>query len=293
MPTLIPGSGRAGTLAAMISVKSVVRGVAFAAVLVALGTGMGLPGRTATSHAEAGSPVQMVAERNQAGGQFIYVVFHALDRDGFCNPPPGAVSLHPALGIPINFVIEAGDGIVLETSSGSTAPGRSATAVPTFSTALNAASAAPVRAFAPLVAGVTDECQAWVKVSQSIPGPLRVLVTVEADDGGQLGFVADLARPAAHEITLTFRWSLVTWQGADSTPPGDALKGPAGGTDISGDVTALYGWDAGAQTWLAYFPSGSGVPGANDLASLERGSAYWVAIKGPGPVAWAVADAAG
>jgi hypothetical protein len=236
----------------------------------------------------AGDPVDFVVE-NLDGSQFVYVEFHALDRDGFCQPPPGAVSLHPVINMPIDFIIEAGDGVIIETSAGGTAFGRSANDVPTFSTAVNAASASPIRSFPPRIDGLADECQAWIKVSQSIPGPLRVLVTAPGDGGGSVGFIADLARPGAANLTLNFRWSLVTWNGANAMTPGNALKGPAGAADITGQVSAIYGWDAAAQKWLGYFPSGAGVPGANDLASLQTGSAYWVAVNGPGNVTWTVA----
>lgn len=240
----------------------------------------------------AGDPVETVIERDTAGGQFVYVVFHALDRDGFCSPPTGSVSLHPALGIPVEFIIESGDGVIIGTSAGPIAAATSALAVPTFSTAVNADSAAPVRAFPPLVTGMTDECQAWVKVSQSIPGPLRVLVTVTGDDGNDIRFIADLARTQSHQVTLNFRWSLVTWRGADGVTPSDALKGSGaakGGSDIASEVTAIYAWDATTQSWRAYFPAGSGVPGANDLASLKSGEALWIAVRGPNAVSWSIA----
>jgi len=234
----------------------------------------------------ADDPVDMVVEQLD-GSQFIYVVFHALDRDGFCSPPDGAVSLHPVLNIPVDFVIEAGDGVIIETSSGSGAPGRSADDVLTYSKKLNAASASPIRTFPSLIDGVPDECQAWIKVSQSIPGPLRVLVTVAGDDGKPIGFIADLERETANDVPLAFRWSLVTWTGDSGVTPGAALRGPAG-SDISNRVTALYGWDEPTQVWKAYFPGSSNVPGANDLASLERGEAYWVAVSGPGGVIWSM-----
>lgn len=235
----------------------------------------------------AGGPVSFVVD-NLDGSQFIYVVFHALDRDGFCQPPDGAVSLHPVIGMPIDFTIETGDGVIIESSDGLAAYGRTANDVDTFSTAVNAASASPIRSFPPLVDGVTDECQAWIRVSQSIPGPLRVMVTAPGDDGGSIGFVADLARPTGETLSLNFRWSLITWSGTDGMTPGAALTGPVGGTDITAQTSAIYGWDAAAQRWLAFFPSGAGIPGANDLSALKTGAAYWIAINGPGGVTWAV-----
>jgi hypothetical protein len=93
------------------------------------------------------------------------------------------------------------------------------------------------------------------------------------------------------DLTLNFRWSLVTWTGADNIPVEDALKGSGlneGGSDIFDQVTAVYGWDAAAQDWLGYFPAGVGVPGANDLTALKMGQAYWIAITGPGSVTWTI-----
>jgi len=72
----------------------------------------------------------------------------------------------------------------------------------------------------------------------------------------------------------------------------DALKGTGAndaGNDISDQVTAIYGWDAAAQDWLGYFPTGVNVPGANDLVTLDQGAAYWIAIKGPSSVTWTIA----
>jgi hypothetical protein len=252
-------------------------------------TAASLPASNDTALA-GGDPIDFQIVQNLDGSQFIYVVFHALDRDGFCKAPPGAVSLHPVLGMPVDFVIEAGDGVIIETSNGGTAFGRSANDVLTFSTAVNAAQTNPIASFEPLLPGLTDECQAWIRVSQSIPGPLRVLVTAPADDGGQLAWVADLERESAFSITLNFRWSLVTWQGQDGIAPGVALSGAGGAVDISDEVTAIYGWNAATQSWAGYFPAGANVPGANNLAALEAGQPYWVAIHGPGDVVWSVSS---
>jgi hypothetical protein len=254
------------------------------AVVSFTGPGLGDPSGEALA---ANAPVDFVVEELD-GSQFVYVVFHALDRDGFCAPPPGAVSLHPVINLPVDFVIEAGDGVIIDSSSGDTPFGRTANDVPTFSTAVNAASASPIRSFAPLIDGLADECQAWIKVSQSIPGPLRVLVTVPGEDGGEIAFVADLERPGTTDLTLNFRWSLITWSGADAVSPTDALKGASTSKDITAQVSVIYGWDAAAQTWLAYFPSGAGIPGANNLPSLTTGSAYWVAVTGPGSTTWSI-----
>jgi hypothetical protein len=143
--------------------------------------------------------------------------------------------------------------------------------------------------------GATDECQAWIKVSNSLLGVLNVL-TIAHDDEGNIGFdkIIDLTNTTSY--TLNFRWSLVTWAGADAITVNDAIKGTGtsgsnpGGNDISASVTAIYGWDASAQQWLGFFPSGVNVPGANDLTSLKTGQAYWIAITGPSSVTWTIAS---
>lgn len=229
--------------------------------------------------AQEGS-VSVVVEPQPGGSQFVYVVFHALDRAGFCKPPAGAVSLHPVIDMPVDFIIEAGDGIIIGTSAGGLAPGRQALGVRTFSTGANALAGSPVRSFPPLRDGVADECQAWVRISQSVPGPLRVLVLAPGDAGGHVGWTAEAGRETAAMVPLEFRWTLVTWSGP-STPVAQALQGVQGA-----EVMAVYAWDAAGQAWLAYFPAGGGVPGVNTLAALEPARAYWVAIATPGNGTW-------
>src|SRR5262249_10567462 len=138
--------------------------------------------------------------------------------------------------------------------------------------------------------GAKDECQAYIRVSNSLLSVVNVL-TVAHDDEGNIGFdnVIDLTNTTTY--TLAFRWSLITWEGADGISPTDALKAQGkntGGTDIYDKVTAVYGWNQSSQTWLGFFPSGVGVPGANDLTALQIDQAYWIAITGPDSVTWTV-----
>lgn len=255
--------------------------------------------------------------------QFVYVVFHALDRDGFCVPPTGAVSLHPvhtptdvavaaiadaahdfpnASGVGPNAQIELVDflidsdegGIFVETSAGK--PGsvtrEFAEGVPTYSTSETARSLTAqndLRKFEP-INGSTAECQSWVKISNSLLGVTNVLV-IAANDEGNVGFDVIVDFQSEIDYTLNFRWSLITWAGADNIPPMDALSGTGdneGGTDILDEVTAVYGWEASSQSWLAFFPDGVDVPGANDLTGLREGHAYWIAIRGPESITWTV-----
>ena len=263
--------------------------------------------------------------------QYKYIVFHAMDRDGFCSSlATGAVLLHSvlassALGMDdsdtaftianmsgsapsnarhnddpienVDFLIDSGEGIIIgQSGGGAINDGKQfATDVPTFSTAENDPATSGIKEF-PLsslaASGAVDECQAWIKVSNSLLGVLNVLA-IANDDEGNIGFdkIIDLTNTTSY--TLNFRWSLVTWAGADAIPVADALKGTGkntGGNDISASVTAIYGWNAASQQWLGYFPSGANIPGANDLVSLQSGQAYWIAITGPSSVTWTIAS---
>ncbi|MCL4232597.1 MAG: hypothetical protein KJ053_13550 [Dehalococcoidia bacterium] len=248
--------------------------------------------------------------------QYKYVVFHAMDRDGFCYSLTGGVLLHPVLSGAANdtwwysdgtttvtnppetvdFMIDSGEGIILTTNAGasssSTYSKQFAEGVPTFSTYANDPATSGVKEF-PLSAlaatGATDECQAWIKVSNSLLGILDILV-IAHDDEGDVGFDKIIDLQSTMSYSLSFRWTLITWAGADGIATADALKGSGGSTnDITSSVTAVYGWDAAAQAWLGYFPSAVPVPGANDLTKLNEGDAYWIAITGPGSVTWTIA----
>jgi hypothetical protein len=190
----------------------------------------------------------------------------------------------------VDFLIDAGEGIIVGTSGGALNDGKQfATGVQTYSTYLNVPETSGIKEFAPLNDGL-DECQAWIRVSNSLLGILDVMA-IAHDDEGDIGFdrIIDFSSTASYE--LTFRWSLITWAGQDGISPTDALKGTDGEdtNDIFDQVTAIYGWNQAAQSWLAFFPAGVSVPGANDLTALENGQAYWIAIKGPGPVTWTIA----
>ncbi len=249
--------------------------------------------------------------------QFKYVVFHAMDRDGFCsNAATGAVLLHPVLTSNVNntfnnnpsetidFLIDSGEGIILSTSGGNVGGSvagavndgkQFAQGVPTYSVADEAAAATGKKVF-PLSdlagEGQVDECQAWIKVSNSLLGTLNVLTVAHNDEGNE-GFDRVIDLTGTTSYTLNFRWSLITWAGANNISVADAIKGGEGtanpdGNDISAQVTAIYGWNQSAQTWLGFFPTGVDVPGANNLNTLTTGQAYWIAITGPGSVTWTV-----
>jgi hypothetical protein len=90
---------------------------------------------------------------------------------------------------------------------------------------------------------------------------------------------------------LFVKFTLITWAGVNNMPVGDALRGMENPdnpstNNVNNTVTAVFfhsangaGCPSGQSTcWLAYFPAGVGVPGANNLLVLLRGTAYWVAV---------------
>ncbi len=205
--------------------------------------------------------------------QFSYVVFTVTDRDGFCA---AGKSLHPVNGEVVDFIIDAGDGIIVARSDGRPTLGALEASVPVFDTGAVTTEL-----------GTRGGCQAWIKVSNSLLGVLNVLI-VAYDPEGTVTFdrIVDFSSTASY--SLKFRWSLVTWTGANNIPVNDALSGTganAGGTNVKSRVTAVYGWNQAAQEWMAWFPN-TGVPGAVDLQTLVNGAAYWVAITSGADVTW-------
>lgn len=92
-------------------------------------------------------------------------------------------------------------------------------------------------------------------------------------------------------LALSGRFALIAWPGADGSPVGVALGGGADhcGTDITADVTVVWGFDATTQTFAGYFPAGVGIPGANDLTAFTHGLAYWIGLVSPSPaISWGV-----
>ena len=279
------------------------------AVMVVTGDSLGA-GRRPAEAVGAGGYQSVRVERLEGGASRVsYVVFRALDRDGFCDAAAfGAVSLHPVLtdapndtlvngvtGLPnpratLDVYIDAGDGVITETNTGPVAAVRSVSGLRTFSTYANARLGSPVIAFPPLREGAADECQAWVKVVSASDGPANVLVLFH-DDSGDIGFDRLINAPRTTTLTLNPRWSLASWPGKDGLPVAAALAATgaaAGGTDVTSAVSAVYAWDGATATWLAYFPGAANVPGANTLSKLEAGRPYWVAISGASPVAWTI-----
>lgn len=279
------------------------------AVMVVTGDSLGA-GRRPAEAVGAGGYQSVRIERLEGGASRVsYVVFRALDRDGFCDAAAfGAVSLHPVLtdapndtmvngvtGLPnpratLDVYIDAGDGVITETNTGPVAAVRSVSGLRTFSTYANARLGSPVTAFPPLREGATDECQAWVKIVSASDTPANVLVLFH-DDSGDVGFDRLINAPRTNNLTLNPRWSLASWPGPDAVPVSDAVAGTglaSGGANVANEVSAIYAWDEARGAWLAYFPAAANVPGANTLATLQTGHPYWFALVGSQQVTWAV-----
>jgi hypothetical protein len=105
-----------------------------------------------------------------------YVVAHLRDRDGYCD----AAAFNNTLGVPVRFEIDAGGGTILEAQnqpSSISSNKRFATAT-TFDTKDDLGNAINQDLAKTVVQD--DECQAWIKVSNSLLQPTNVIVTFPA-----------------------------------------------------------------------------------------------------------------
>jgi hypothetical protein len=90
-------------------------------------------------------------------------------------------------------------------------------------------------------------------------------------------------------ITLQGQFTLIGWVGIDNISVADALRGgpngPENGTNnITSQVSVVWGFDSATQTFHAYFPGASNVPGANDLETLQSGRGYFIGLVNPDSV---------
>ncbi|MFN0146431.1 MAG: beta strand repeat-containing protein, partial [Dehalococcoidia bacterium] len=129
--------------------------------------------------------------------------------------------------------------------------------------------------------------------SRSTNGTVDVIVSTTAGSSPGAGTGNDFTYGSTQTATytLSFRWTLITWTGRANIGIAQALQGletpdNAATNNVTSQVTAVFKWSpngagcgAGQLTcWLAYFPAGTGVPGANDISTLENGTAYWIAV---------------
>ena len=113
---------------------------------------------------------------NTDSPQIKYVVAHLRDRDGFCD----AANFNNVLGVPVRFEIDAGEGTIIDVADrpSSINGGRRFATGTTFDTTdalgrpINVELVKP-----PLFADSPDECQAWIKITNSLMLPTNVMVT--------------------------------------------------------------------------------------------------------------------
>ena len=114
-----------------------------------------------------------------------YVVVHMKDRDGFCD----AIGYNNLLGIPINFDIDSGEGVILQGEGDPVAlnEGRRSAVVTSYDTVDDLGT--PVHTDIARQTVDTDECQAWILVSNSLLTSTNVLVTIPATPAPPTGDV--------------------------------------------------------------------------------------------------------
>lgn len=105
-----------------------------------------------------------------------YVVAHLKDRDGFCD----AIFQNNVLGIPVDFMIDAGDGIIVDAADDPILISQLArfARTTTFDTVDDLGNPINVTVTQPTVE--SDECQAWIRISNSLPTTTNVKVLFPA-----------------------------------------------------------------------------------------------------------------
>ncbi len=139
----------------------------------------------------------------------------------------------------------------------------------------------------------------------TVASSTSLTVTAPAHTGGQFDVVVTTGNGSSTtssltkftytggtiSYTLSFRWTLIVWNGADGMTVGNAVSGNDGNSatnDLSAQITLIARWNAAQQRWDLSFPAQANVPGANDFTTLVKGTAYFVAIAGPNSQTWTV-----
>ena len=138
---------------------------------------------------------------NTENPQIKYVVAHLRDRDGFCD----AVDFNNVLGVPVRFEIDAGGGTIIEAADRPyTISANRRFAVATTFDIRNDLNQ-PMNTDIAKTSVSDDECQAWIKVSNSLLQPSNVTVTFPAPPSPVPGNVrvTGLTCTGAETITVT------------------------------------------------------------------------------------------
>ncbi len=132
-------------------------------------------------------------------------------------------------------------------------------------------------------------------ISAVVPSgtPLGVVdVRVTTPYGTSPNTVSDnFTNTSSKTITTTLQgfFTLIGWVGIDNLSVADALRGgpngATGGTnDITSQISVVWGFDSATQTFQAYFPAQSDVPGANDLTAMQSGQGYFIGLVNPNSI---------
>ncbi len=192
-----------------------------------------------------------------ASPQLKYVVAHLRDRDGFCD----AANYNNVLGVPVEFLIDAGQGIILDAADRpfTISNGRRFAVATTFDTLdfngnpINTAIAKPVI--------MEDECQAWILISNSLLGATNVMVKFPAPPSPLPGNV----RLTGVQCGLTESFT-VTNQGTNPVSlAGFGLQSRGTSTGLVEHLDLIGYLEPGASK---SFPGG---PGASDKGWIQTG----------------------
>ncbi|MCH7484665.1 MAG: hypothetical protein IIA90_05895, partial [Chloroflexi bacterium] len=172
--------------------------------------------------------------------QFNYVVFHVTDRDGYCNAfnnTAGTMNtLHSVLGERVVFTIDSSAGTIFPDINGNPAAqlGTWMTKTADVTTFLSSDTAVAPAYNAPIAAGGhsvlpqiqtnPDECQAWIHITESLLGPVNVIVTAYDPEG-----------------TVTF--DTIVNPVATPTPPATPTPTPANQQNLWADIDCSNGVD--------------------------------------------------
>ena len=211
---------------------------------------------------------------NTDSPQIKYVVAHLRDRDGFCD----AANYNNTLGVPVRFEIDAGGGTILEVADRpfTINAGRRFATGTTFDTTdalgrpINIEIVRP-----PLIAEDPDECQAWIKVTNSLMIPTNVLVTFPAPPSPVPGDIriTNLVCEGQESITVrNFGTNVVNLGGFSLESIGSDV-GNAEQLDLIGVLnpgeSKTFAGGPGADTIVGWIGTDSEVfDGPNDVAFL-------------------------
>ncbi len=211
---------------------------------------------------------------NTDSPQIKYVVAHLRDRDGFCD----AANYNNTLGVPVKFEIDAGGGTIIGAADAPfTINGtRRFATTTTFDTTdalgrpINVGISRPT-----LFPDQLDECQAWIKVTNSLMQPTNVMVTFPAPPSPVPGDIriTNLQCVGSETITVKNFGPNIVNLGGFALKSAGADVGNAEELDLIGILgpgeSKTFSGGPGAADSVGWIGTGSEVfDGASDFASL-------------------------